>query len=155
MPVLVALFIVVPLVELYVLIQVGQVIGTLPTILLLVLMSVVGAWMVRREGVRAWSRFRRAIGSGRLPTAEVADGALLLLGGALLLTPGFLTDVLGLLLALPPTRAVLNRMVRSRTRAFVGITVPPPGDGSRGSAGEAIDVEVVDVRRTPGEDGRD
>ena len=155
MPFLVLLFIVVPIVELYVLIQVGQVIGALPTIGLLVLMSVLGAWLVRREGVRAWSRFRRTLGSGRLPTAEVVDGALLMLGGALLLTPGFLSDIVGLLLALPPTRAVVNRIVRSRTRGFIGIVPAPRRSGDGHGAGGAIDVEVVDVRRTAVEDHRD
>jgi UPF0716 protein FxsA len=107
--VLVGVLIVVPLLELYVLIQVGQVIGAPITIALLVLMSLAGAWLLRREGTRTWRAFRAASGAGRVPAREVADGALVLFGGALLLTPGFLTDLLGLLCILPPTRAVLRR----------------------------------------------
>ena len=107
--VLVALLVVVPLVELYVLIQVGQVIGALWTVAVLVLVSVLGAWLLRREGARTWRAFREATAGGRLPAREVTDGALVLFGGALLLTPGFVTDVAGLLLVLPPTRAVLRR----------------------------------------------
>jgi len=165
MPVLILLLVIVPLVELYVLIQVGQVIGALPTIGLLVLMSLLGAWLLRREGVRAWSRFRRTLDSGRLPTAEVVDGALVVLGGALMVTPGFVTDVVGLLLVLPPSRAALNRLLRARTSAFIGISAASPrrrggGDVRRrrdrtrdrtNGTGDVVDVEVIDVQRTPRE----
>jgi UPF0716 protein FxsA len=107
--VLVLLFLVLPVVELYVILQVGHAIGVLPTIGLLVLDSVLGAWLVKREGTRAWAAFRRAIDEGRVPARETADGALVILGGAFLLTPGFVTDVVGVLCVLPPTRALLRR----------------------------------------------
>jgi UPF0716 protein FxsA len=110
-PILVLAFIVVPLAELAVIIAVGNVLGLLPTLVLLLAISVTGAWLAKREGLAAWRRFQLAVAEGRVPTEEVADGAMVLLAGALLLTPGFLTDVVGLLLLLPPTRAMLRRLV--------------------------------------------
>ena len=143
-PLLLLAFIVVPLVELYVIIQVGQVIGAWWTIAVLLAVSVAGAWLVKREGRATWARFRDAIGTGRMPAVEVVDGALVLIGGTLLLTPGFLSDIAGILLVLPPSRAVVNRLVRSRVRMFAL--------GGRGTprhvAGERpVDVEVVEVKR--------
>jgi UPF0716 protein FxsA len=110
-PILVLAFIVVPLAELAVIIAVGNTLGLLPTLVLLLAISVAGAWLAKREGLAAWRRFQLAVAEGRVPTVEVADGAMVLLAGALLLTPGFLTDVVGVLLLLPPTRAALRRMV--------------------------------------------
>jgi UPF0716 protein FxsA len=133
---LVVAFLVVPIVELAVILQVGQLIGTLPTVALLLAVSVAGAWLVRREGAAAWRRLRTALAQARMPATEVVDGALVLLGGALLLTPGFVTDALGLLLVVPPTRAVVNRAVRGRVRGAFGLE--PPRDA---------DVEVVRVER--------
>src|SRR3954469_4444114 len=103
MPLLFLLFIVVPLAELYVIIQVGEAIGVLPTIALLLLDSILGSLLMRSQGRRAWQRFTEAVQVGRPPAREVLDGALVLLGGAFLLTPGFLSDILGVLLLLPPT----------------------------------------------------
>ena len=90
-------FIVVPLAEIYVLIQVGQVIGVWWTILLLVADSVLGTWLIRREGGRAWRALQTALSSGRMPARELADGALILVGGTLMLSPGFVTDAFGIL----------------------------------------------------------
>jgi UPF0716 protein FxsA len=109
-PILVIAFILVPLAELAVLIAVGDWIGLVPTLILLLVVSVAGAWLAKREGLAAWARFQRAMAEGRMPTVEVADGAMILLAGALLLTPGFLTDVAGVLLLLPPTRAMARRL---------------------------------------------
>ncbi|HEX2375478.1 MAG TPA: FxsA family protein [Actinomycetota bacterium] len=109
-PILAIAFILVPLAELAVLIAVGDVIGVLPTLALLLVVSVAGAWLAKREGLVTWARFQRALSEGRVPTVEVADGAMILLAGALLLTPGFLTDVAGILLLLPPTRALARRL---------------------------------------------
>src|SRR5262245_58135461 len=86
------LFVVLPLVEIYVLVQVGQVIGAGWTILLLVADAVLGTWLIRHEGARAWRALREALDSGRMPAAELADGALILIGGTLMLAPGFVTD---------------------------------------------------------------
>jgi UPF0716 protein FxsA len=110
-PILILAFVVVPLAELAVIVAVGDALGLLPTLLLLLVISVAGAWLAKREGLAAWRRFQRAVAEGRVPTVEVADGAMVLLAGALLLTPGFLTDVAGVLLLLPPTRAALRRLV--------------------------------------------
>ena len=108
MPYLLLIFLIVPIVEIYLIVQVGQQIGALQVVALLVAISVLGAWLVRREGARTWRAFTEAMGTGRVPAREVADGALVLFGGALLLTPGFLSDLLGMLCILPPTRAGLR-----------------------------------------------
>ncbi len=110
----------VPLVEIYAIIQVGQAIGPWWTILLLVLDSIVGAWLVKREGRRAWRALRDAMGN-RLPTRELADGALVVVGGTLLLTPGFVTDALGFLLLLPFTRPVFRRLLTSYAASRVTV----------------------------------
>ncbi len=112
-PVLVALFVVVPLIEIYLIAQVGHLIGLPLTLAVLLLVSVLGAVVVKREGVRSWRRLRAATGTGRMPSTEMADGALVLVGGVLLLTPGFLTDALGFLLVLPLTRPVARRLLTS------------------------------------------
>ncbi len=104
MPVLVVLFIAVPILELFLIIQVGQAIGVLPTIALLIADSILGSVLMRSQGRAAWRRFNAAIAEGRVPGREVIDGALIIFGGALLLTPGFFTDVFGLILLLPHPR---------------------------------------------------
>ena len=114
--ILVLLFLVVPFVELYVLIQVGQAVGALNTIAILVAVSVIGGWLVKREGLGVLRRAQEQVNAGRVPGRELVDGVLILFAGALLLTPGFLTDVGGLLLLLPPTRAAVRR-VAMRTLA--------------------------------------
>ena len=147
LPLLVALLVVAPLVELYVLIQVGQVVGALWTVVALVAVSLLGAALLRREGWRTWRSLQAATATGRLPAREVADGALVLLAGALLLTPGFVTDLFGLLLLLPPVRAVVRRALMSyATRrvvpGLVGGALRPPGPRRAGS--RVVDGEVVD-----------
>jgi UPF0716 protein FxsA len=108
---LIVAFVVVPLVEIYVLIQVGQVIGPWWTILLLIADSILGGWLIRREGRRAWRALTTALDSGQMPAKELADGALILVGGTLMLSPGFVTDALGILLILPVTRPVARRLL--------------------------------------------
>ena len=110
---LAVLFLVLPIAELYVLLQVGGAIGILNTIGLLVVVSVVGAWLCKREGLGILRRIRLSLDRYELPGRELADGALVLFAGALLLTPGFLTDCLGILLLLPPTRAVARGVLLS------------------------------------------
>ena len=125
---LVVALVVVPLLELYVLLQVGQVVGAGWTIALLVLMSLLGGFLLRREGRRTWTAFGAASARGSVPTAEVADGALVLLGGALMLTPGFLTDVVGLACVLPPSRRLLRRTLTSyAARRLLRGRPGPPG----------------------------
>ena len=116
-PVLLLLFIVVPLLELYVILQVGEAIGVLPTIGLLIVDSVLGAMLMRSEGRRAWTRFNLAVSEGRVPAREAIDGVLVVFGGALLLTPGFVTDILGAVLLLPFTRPFVRRIL---VRRFAG-----------------------------------
>jgi UPF0716 protein FxsA len=115
---LVLAFVIVPIVEILVIIEVGTAIGPWWTVALLVADSLLGAWLLRREGGRAWSRFRDTLAAGRWPGDEVAQGAMVLVGGALLLTPGFVTDLFGLLLLVGPTRramlAVLRRILTGR-----------------------------------------
>jgi len=114
MALLVLLFIVVPLVELYVIIQVGQAIGVWWTLALLVADSVAGSVLMRSQGRAAWRRFQAALAEGRMPGREVLDGVLVIFGGAFLLTPGFVTDVLGAILLVPPTRALVRRVLVRR-----------------------------------------
>jgi UPF0716 protein FxsA len=109
--VLVALFVVLPILEIYVIIQVGQEIGALWTVLLLVFESILGAWIVKREGGRAWQALTTALNTGRMPGRELADAALVLVGGTLLLTPGFVTDVFGFFFVLPFTRPIARKIL--------------------------------------------
>jgi UPF0716 protein FxsA len=109
--ILVLLFIVVPLVEIYVIVQVGQLIGVIPTVLLLLVESLLGAWLVRREGRRAWRALRASVATGQLPSRALADAGLVLVGGTLLLTPGFVTDVVGFFFVLPVTRPLARRLL--------------------------------------------
>jgi UPF0716 protein FxsA len=119
LPLLIVLFVAVPIVELAVIIQVGQAIGVLETIALMLLVSVVGAWLVKREGIGVWRRAQRQIDAGQVPGRELVDAALIMLAGALLLTPGFLSDCLGILLLLPPVRAGLRHFIIARMRKRV------------------------------------
>lgn len=152
---LILLFIVVPIVELYVLIQVGQEIGVLPTIGLLILDSILGAMLMRSQGRAAWRRFNEAVRAGRVPAREVLDGMLVIFGGAFLLTPGFVTDILGLTLLLPPSRAAIRRaLVRTLAgRVTFGMMRPPGRSRRPGPPGPGDDVEgtasEIDQRRLP------
>ena len=107
---LIALFILVPLAELYVILKVGDAIGVGWTILLLAADSVAGSMLLRSQGRAVWNRFNQALAEGRMPHREVQDGVLVIFGGAFLITPGFITDVFGLLMLLPPTRSVIRRL---------------------------------------------
>jgi UPF0716 protein FxsA len=136
MPLLVILFIVVPVLELYVIIQVGQLIGVVPTLVLLLADALLGSWLLKHEGRGAWRRFNQALAERRFPGKEVADGVLIVIGGTLLLTPGFLTDVFGLFLLLPPTRAIARRLLKRITIgrfAVVGVGSGGPGPFGRPS----------------------
>jgi UPF0716 protein FxsA len=116
MPILlILLFIVVPIAELYVILQVGQAIGVVPTLILLLADAILGSLLLKHEGRSAWRRFNEALAARRFPGREVADGALIIVGGTLLLTPGFITDIFGLFLLLPPTRAVARRVLKRLT----------------------------------------
>jgi UPF0716 protein FxsA len=131
--VLLVALVVVPLAEIYVLIQVGQVIGAWWTIVLLVADSLLGGWLIRREGGRAWRALSTSLQSGRMPARELADGALILVGGALMLSPGFVTDLLGILLILPFTRPVARRALTTvLSRRLLAGVVPTGGPAGGG-----------------------
>jgi UPF0716 protein FxsA len=119
--VLVVLFLLVPLAELYVIIQVGQAFGALNTIALLIVISAVGAWLAKREGVSVWRRFQHQVESGSVPGKEIADGVMILFAGALLMSPGFLTDLFGIALLLPPVRAVIRGALMRQAAKRAGI----------------------------------
>jgi UPF0716 protein FxsA len=150
-----------PVVEILVLVGVGQAIGGWPTFLLLVATSLLGVWLIRREGGKAWRALEQAVRSGRMPAREIADGVVVLVGGALLVAPGFVTDVLGLLLVLPFTRpvarsmlaAVISRRLVAQTGRFTGPAVtgqpgweqqPPQGPRRSTSSDEVVEGEIID-----------
>jgi UPF0716 protein FxsA len=151
--ILALLLFVMPLLEIAAIIAVGRVIGTWPTILLLVLESALGAWLVRREGGRAWRALATALQTGTMPSRELSDAALILVGGALLLTPGFITDIVGFLIVAPPTRPVARRLLEGLvTRRLLATVVPggggtwsgPGGPSGPSGAGTTVRGDVVD-----------
>ena len=155
-PLLAAAFVAVPLLEIWVILQVGQLVGPWWTIVLLVLDSMIGAWLVKREGGRTWRALREALQHGRMPARELADGALVLVGGTLMLSPGFVLDVAGVLLILPATRPLarrlLTRVVERRLVVVPAFGTPfGPGSGSGngnrpgpGPEGPVVRGDVVD-----------
>jgi UPF0716 protein FxsA len=157
---LLVLFVLVPILEIYVIIQVGQAIGAWWTIALLIADSIVGSLLMRSQGRAAWRRFQLALAEGRMPAREVLDGVLVIFGGAFLLTPGFCSDIVGALLLIPPTRAVIRRLlVRRFTFRMLGDLASPGVPGGRGrrrepgGPGDDFDVEgtatETDPRRLP------
>ena len=144
-PVLVATFVLVPLAEIWAILQVGRLIGPWWTIVLLVVDSMVGAWLIRREGGRAWRALRDALQGGRMPARELADGALILIGGTFMLSPGFVLDIAGILLILPFTRPVFRRLLA--TLVTKKLLVTAPGNARRpgaGPGGPVVRGDVVD-----------
>jgi UPF0716 protein FxsA len=143
---LVLLFIVVPIAELALLIQVGQLIGVWWTIALLFADAVLGSMLLRAQSRAAWRRFNEALAAGRIPHREVVDGVLVIFGGVLLLTPGFITDVFGLLFLFPPTRVLLRALlVRRGALKLVGAmpgTASPPNGRFRPGDVESTAVDV-------------
>jgi UPF0716 protein FxsA len=131
-----------PIFEVWLLIQVGDRIGVWPTVLILVLEAVLGGWLMRREGGRAWRALSDAFGTGRVPTGELANAALVLVGGLLLMLPGFATDVIGFLFLLPMTRPLARKLVAfflARRISRMGLArVPASGRG------DLIEGEIVD-----------
>lgn len=111
---LLLLFVLVPIVELILLVEIGQLVGTLPTIALIILTGVLGAFLVRRQGVQVLARIRTELQGGRLPADSIFDGAIILVAGAFLVTPGILTDTLGFLCLIPTTRRRIKQLIWSR-----------------------------------------
>ena len=144
-PLLVLLLLVMPVVELAVIVQVAEEVGVLNTLALLIAVSIAGAWLLKQQGLATWHALQTTMARGEMPTKEATDGALILLGGALLLTPGFVTDAVGLLLLVPPTRAVL----KSAFRKLLGV-LATRRFGAAGRTGKAVySARVTRVRRTP------
>jgi UPF0716 protein FxsA len=108
------LFTLIPIIELAILLQVGQWIGVMPTVAGIVLTALIGAWLARREGTRAWKSVQGSLASGRVPGEALLGALAVFVGGAMLLTPGILTDLAGLALLAPPTRSALLRGIRRR-----------------------------------------
>ena len=152
-PLLLVLFFTIPLIEIYLLIQVGSVIGAGWTIFLVVFTAVLGAALLRQQGLSTIARFQASVARGELPAATLLEGMVLLVGGALLLTPGFFTDALGFLALIPATRQAFARWLLSRTVVQVGGMGPGPGPGPRrprGPGGDVIEGEFREV-----EEGRE
>ena len=156
----VVLVVAVPIFEVYVLVQVGHRIGVWPTILILVLEAVLGGWLMRREGSRAWRALDNAFRGGRIPTGELADAALVLVGGVLLMLPGFVTDVLGLFFLIPFTRPFARKVVGffvARRLSRAGFVPAAYGPYARGTVveGEVVpDGSTVTVSPDQIESGR-
>ena len=131
---LIVLFIVVPIAELYVIIQVGQAIGIWPTLALLLADALLGSFLLKHQGRGAWRRFNDALAQRRFPGQEVVDGLLIVVGGTLLLAPGFLTDIAGLVLLIPPTRAIVRRILRRFTIGRFTVVGMPGGGAFGGGA---------------------
>jgi len=146
------LFLVVPLLEIYVLIQVGQVIGVGWTIVALIADSLLGGWLVKREGARAFRNLGTALGEGRMPSREIADGMLVLAGGLLMLSPGFVLDVLGLVLVLPFTRPVARGLMTRFVEARLVTGLTGPGFGAPGFGGPGLGGQEA-PRPRPGGNG--
>jgi len=152
---LVLVFIVVPIAELYVIIQVGELIGVWPTLLLLLLDAILGSWLLKHQGRNAWRRFNQALAERRIPAKEVADGFLVILGGALLIAPGFITDVFGILFLIPPTRALARKVLYRFTVGRVAVVGFPggamggfgggPGAGNGAKRSYDYDVDAEEV----------
>ncbi len=143
--VLVALFIALPLAELYVILKVGDWIGPVWTILLLAADSLIGSLLLRSQGRVVWRRFREALAAGRMPHREVQEGALVIFGGAFLITPGFLTDVAGVLMLLPPTREAIRRLAVRALARRVEVRIA----GVRSPAGYDVDGTATEYEPPP------
>ena len=158
---LLAIFVVVPLAELYVIFKVGDVLGWAPTLAILVADSLLGSWLLKSQGRAVWRRFNDALRAGRIPHREIIDGVLVIFGGAFLITPGFLTDVIGLFLLLPPTRSLFRGVVTRQLGRRAVVTAGDPDSRVRrrhaasewdveGTAHEREEPEFELPRRTGG-----
>lgn len=146
-PLLVALMVVLPFAEIFVLIQVGEVIGGWWVLGILVAEAILGAWLMQHEGTRAWKALNQTFATGKMPAGELADTALILVGGVLLMVPGFISDIVGLVFLLPFTRPLARKLlayVVARRMARLGLSQPGRGPGGQGSgSGTVIEGETV------------
>lgn len=156
---LVVIFVGVPLLELYLLAWLADVIGFPTTIAITLVTGIVGSWLAKREGLRAWRQWRSSLDALQAPEIGLIEGLLILVGGALLITPGVLTDVMGFALLLPPTRKALAEVVKTRVTHYVEVHTtsvgsPTPRRPSTGgpvieSVGESLDVDDPRERTPP------
>lgn len=143
---LLLLFILVPLVELYLFATIGKQIGFEETIAIIIVTAIIGAALTKSQGRKAIARFPKASSQGRIPAKEALDGIMILLAGAVLITPGFLTDTVGFLLLFPPFRAVVGRGLAKRLKGRVQVVTPefsPPEPQKKKS--KLDDGNVIDV----------
>ena len=147
--ILFVLFIVAPIAELYTIIRMSGAIGFFNTLWLMIAVGFIGSWLVKREGMRAWKRLNQAVAQGKVPTKEMIDGVLILGAGALLLTPGFLSDVFGILMLIPVTRAAFRQYLVKRTTQggkFFTMGFPGGQPTPRGTKGDYIDTDAEEPR---------
>lgn len=151
---------IIPVVEIAAIIAVGRVIGGWPTLALLVLESLLGAWIVKREGARTWAALQEALTTGQMPSRQLADAALVLIGGTLLLTPGFVTDFVGFFFILPLTRPITRTWLQAVVAGrLLGPLGEWPGDPARSASprsgrpvvveGEVVEGRIVDDHGSP------
>lgn len=152
LPIILVAMVALPFLEIYVIVQVGEVIGVWWTLAILLGEALLGIWLMRREGTRAWKALNEAFASGKMPTGELADTALILVGGVLLVVPGFVTDIFGLLFLLPFTRPLARKVLAyavARRMSRMGVsTTRPRRDGS------VIEGETVEDPQPPSDSGR-
>lgn len=152
--ILVVLFVLVPIAELYLIVQASHAIGFLNTLGLILIIAFLGSWLIKREGLKVWTRFTNQVQAGHVPSREIADGVCLLAAGALLLTPGFLTDVVALLLLFPPTRVAARAWLMKR-KGFATVNKARvikaeygrrPRSGDVPGSGDITDASATEVR---------
>lgn len=131
-PIFFILFLVIPIIEIFFLIKVGEVIGAFPTIILVVLTAVIGAGLLRQQGLSTLARFQQNLSTGKIPAQEMVEGILLAVGGALLMTPGFVSDTMGFLCLLPFSRKLIAAGIIKRSSAKFAAGIPGVGGGSAG-----------------------
>lgn len=154
LPALVVGFITISIAEVWLLTTVGQLIGVLPTLAILIAEALLGTWLLRREGTKAWRALVDAYGTGRMPSGQLADAALVLVGGIMLILPGFFTDVIGLACLLPWTRPLARRaigMLIARQAARTGLDLRIPR--SQFDSGTVVEGQTVD-QPPPSDDPR-
>ncbi len=142
---LLALFIAVPLIEIALFIQVGGAIGLWPTLAIVIVTAILGSWLVRQQGARELAQLRSSFSELRDPTEPLANGAMILFSGALLLTPGFFTDIVGFALLIPPVRAAVFRYLKSRIKVAQFQMGPQPTQQKPGPSDRVIDGEFEEI----------
>jgi len=156
-PIFTILFLVIPIVEIYILLEVGSIIGAFPTIILVVLTAVIGAGLLRQQGLSTLARLQQNMGQGKLPAQEMIEGVLLAVGGALLMTPGFVTDTMGFLCLLPFSRKFIaqNIMKRSADKVKAGVNAQMGGftyqsySERKPSDSNVVEGEFTEVEENP------